>query len=79
MNPPEPANDERPPLWPGMSRRAEERLQWAGVIVGLTAGIGCILIFAAPSTLKTIGIGVAVIFAWAIITAIYRLIVYGRA
>lgn len=50
MTPPEPANDERPPLWPGMSNRPEERLQWAFVIVGLAAGIAFMLAVSTPST-----------------------------
>jgi len=40
MTPPEPANDEKPPLWPGLSPRAEVRLRWAFVVaffVGATA------------------------------------------
>jgi hypothetical protein len=79
MTPPEPANDERPPLWPGMSRRTEERIGFWFSMVGLTIGAACILIFAKPSTLWIIGITVGLGFVVMLVGGLLRALISGRS
>lgn len=79
MIPPEPANDERPPLWPGMSKRAEERFGFWFSVIGLIALIGFAIAVLDNRHWIGVAITVGVGFVVMLIAAIWRRIVYGRA
>ncbi|MCJ2023106.1 hypothetical protein [Methylobacterium sp. J-067] len=79
MTPPEPANDERPPLWPGLSKRADERFWlWFSLAV-IACGIAFMLAVLDARHWVSFGITIGIASFFIIGAALWRLVVYGRA
>lgn len=79
MTPPEPANDERPPLWPGMSRRTEERLRWAFSLSVIAVIFGSCAIWLDARHWLTIAITVGIGFVVMLIAGLWRALIGGRS
>jgi hypothetical protein len=79
MLPPEPANDERPPLWPGMSKRAEVRLRWAFVIVWFAAGLAFAIAILDTRHWLTIAVIVGTGFVVMLVGGLWRALTGGRS
>lgn len=74
MTLPKPANDDTPPLWPGLSRHTEERIGFWFSLAVLAVGFGFMLAVLDARHWTGIGLTVAVGFVFMLIAEFWRLL-----